>query len=349
MDNSIFSNAIIKWYDNNPQNYPWRSNNDPYAIWISEVMLQQTQVTTVIPYYLNWLKILPNINTVANAEPEFILKQWEGLGYYARARNFFSACKIISNSYNNKIPNKYDQLISLPGVGPYIAGALLSIAFNQAMPAIDSNVIRVISRLYAKNESLKSINKIISQHINHNRPGDFNQALMDLGRLICKPISPKCAICPLNKLCIAYLNNSIKNFPIKKTKQPKPHYNVAVGIIKKDDFILISKRYDNGLLGGLWEFPGGKKLPHESSKDCIKREIMEELGVNVAPTTFIKQIKHEYSHFKITLDAYFCNYINGQPKTLGCQDFKWIKYNNIAQLPFPKANHKLFNEIKKQW
>ena len=349
---SNFTHILLNWYDENVRPLPWRKNNDPYRVWLSEIMLQQTQVLTVIPYYNKWLKALPNVNAVSRANLEYILKKWEGLGYYARARNFHSACKVVENRFGGRIPENYQDFQSLPGVGPYIAGAVLSIAYNISIPAVDCNAYRVVSRIkainlpfnYCKNE----IAEFLSGHIPSDRPGDFNQAIMDFGREICTLKNPACNTCPIKKYCCAFVNNSVEKYPFRTKRQKKPHYRVAVGIVWKKDKILISKRRENGLLGGLWEFPGGKIKNGEGAKKCIIREVNEELGVSVRPGKFLKQIKHAYTHFSITLDAYHCDYVEGIPGAFGCADWKWIRLEQISQFPFPKANHKLFNSLRER-
>ena len=287
--NNIASNLLV-WYDNNLRKYSWRKTNDPYKIWLSEIMLQQTQAITANIYYEKWIKKFPTLSSVANSNLDDILKQWEGLGYYARARNFYSACQIVHN--NNKMPNTYDSFISLPGVGPYTAGAVMSIAFNQCIPAIDVNVFRIFSRMFkidiSKIKGKKKVYKLINLYIDKNRPGDFNQALMDLGRYVCSAKIPKCEICPINSNCKSFTTNTVLIYPKPNNRKKKPHFSVGVGIIKNKNLILVSKRKNNKMLGGLWEFPGGKVLKNETIIECIKREIMEELGISVNPSKFIK-------------------------------------------------------------
>ena len=346
---SDFASHLLAWYDGRSCNFPWRDCKDPYKIYLSEVMLQQTQASTVLPYYKKWIQKYPTIQSVANDTQEQILKQWEGLGYYGRARNFHKSCKIIVNDFGGMITNSSDEFSKLPGVGPYISAAVMSIAFQHPLPAVDSNAIRVGARMemldlpYPK--KLNIIYDYFKSHISIERPGDFNQAIMDLGREICTADSPKCSVCPVSKFCKALINKSVDKYPIKVKSSKKPHYNVAVGVIWNNGKILISKRRENGLLGGLWEFPGGKIEKGESARECIIREVKEELGVLVQPTSFLKQIKHAYTHFSITMDAYHCDYLQGSPEAIGCDNWKWIAPQEISLLPFPKANHKLFDKI----
>ena len=349
MDMQSFSFDLLDWYHHTDYDFPWRHSNDPYAIWLSEVMLQQTRISTVLPYYQRWISTLPNLRSVADTHIDDILKLWEGLGYYHRARNFHRACQIIIQEYRGKIPPDHSEFSKLPGVGPYIAAAVMSIAFNIPLPAIDGNAVRVVSRLNAINthypQSKKQIISLLNEIITPDDPGGFNQAIMDLGREICTSSNPSCNICPVSLYCISYVNNIVDKYPLKVQKSSRPHYYVAVGIILNNNQILISKRRESGLLGGLWEFPGGKIKINESGSDCVIREVQEELNVSVVPKSHLKQIQHAYSHFSITMDAYLCQYRCGRPKALRCADFRWVYPHEIQKLAFPSANHKLFDSI----
>ena len=339
-----FTNQLLHWYNGDKQSMPWRDDDNIYHIWLSEIMLQQTQINTVIPYYHKWLKKLPTIQDVANANENQILKLWEGLGYYSRALNFHHACKTIVKEHNGVIPK--NKFISLKGVGKYIDAAVRSIGYKDIIPTIDGNVNRVIARLLElkkpPHNEYKKIYDFLMTVIDINNPGDFNQALMDLGRNICKPKNPICYNCPINNYCISYEHNNQKKYPIKIKSKTKPHFNVAVGIIWKQNEILIQKRSNKGLLGGLWEFPGGKLNSNESSEDCVIREIYEETGAEIEIKEFITTIKHQYSHFSISMDSFHCIYKKGMKKT---KTRKWIHPWEISKFPFPKANHKFMNKI----
>ena len=344
-----FNNTLINWYDSENEALPWRNSSNPYYIWVSEIMLQQTQVNTVIPFYKSWIKQFPTLHDVANSSDEKIFKSWEGLGYYSRALNFRSACIDIINNYDGQIPDSKEKLLLLKGIGDYTASAIASIAFNRPKPAIDGNVKRIMSRLFAlpdfKKTSLEKINFFLIKNIG-DKPGDFNQALMDLGRKICKPRNPKCKKCPISIFCLSFKNKETHIFPINnKIKKVIPHYNIGVGVIWNNNKILITKRKKNQLLGGLWEFPGGKIENHESIENCIIREIKEELDICIQVKNFIIKVKHQYSHFKITLHAYHCQYISGNIKCLEVDDWAWIKPDSFSDYPFPKANHYIFPEI----
>ena len=346
---SSLSLELLDWYQQQNYEFPWRKTRDPYSIWISEVMLQQTRVSTVLPYYKRWLFSLPDIRSVANNNIDNILKLWEGLGYYNRARNFHLACKIIIEKYGGKIPADASEFSKLPGVGPYICAAVMSIAFNIPLPAVDGNAVRVISRLNSINipypKSKKKIHSLLSGLINSAKPGCFNQAVMDLGREICTSKGPACSACPICKYCSAHINNDVDKYPMRTKNTPRPHYNIAVAIIWNNKRILISKRKSTGLLGGLWEFPGGKIQSGESGPSRVVRKAREALNILVNPGAPIKQIKHSYSHFSITVDAYRCVFVGSQPRALGYDDFRWIYPYETQQFAFHRSNHKLFDKI----
>ena len=347
---SDFMPLLLQWYDANVHSFPWRSMCNPYRVWLSEIMLQQTQVKTVVPFYNRWVAKFPTIKSVAETNIDSLLKMWEGLGYYARVRNFHSACIVVMSRFGGRMPDNYQDFQSLPGVGPYVAGAVMSIAYNLPIPAVDGNAYRVVSRIKSINLPFNSCKNelvaFLSDHISLNRPGDFNQAIMDLGREICTSKNPSCDVCPIQKNCCAFVNNTVDKYPFRAKRQKKPHYMVAVGVVWKGNKILISKRKENGLLGGLWEFPGGKIQTGEDAKKCVIRKVNEKLGVRVRPGRLLKQIKHAYSHFSITLDAYHCDYVSGSPRALQGDKLRWILPKQIADLPFSKANHKLFDQIQ---
>ena len=241
-----FTSHLLAWYDGRSLGLPWRNCNDPYKIYLSEVMLQQTQVKTVLPYYKKWVNKYPTVQSVANANQEQILKQWEGLGYYGRARNFHKSCQIIAMQFDGDIPPLPEEFSKLPGVGPYISAAVMSIAFHHPLPAVDTNAIRVVARLKMVDFSSQADSKVIHRYLSDNiaikRPGDFNQAIMDLGREICKSDNPKCTICPVSKFCKALVNNFVDKYPVKIKPAKKPHYNIAVCVVWNKGQILISKR-----------------------------------------------------------------------------------------------------------
>ena len=347
---NIDSKILISWYKKSNYKMPWRDTQDPYKIWISEIMLQQTQVKTAKNYYNKWIKALPSVEDVAETNIDTILKLWEGLGYYKRAHNIHESAKIIVKKYNKQIPNDYNDLINLKGIGDYTASAILSIAFNKRYPAVDGNLKRVISRFKTFNtiQLNKSIKKTILNSMNNSNAGEINQALMDLGREICTPNQPQCQLCPLILNCKAFKTNQIVKYPEKIKSKPKPEFDVIVGMIYKKNNFLISKRKKDGFLGGLWELPGGKKKSKETHLDCLKREIKEELDIKVDIGEKIGKIKHHYSHLSINIIGYKCLYKNGSEKPLSSDEIKWIKTNKIDNFAFPKSTIKLFSLLGAQ-
>jgi A/G-specific adenine glycosylase len=336
---------ILGWYDTHRRDLPWRRSNDTYRIWVAEVMLIQTQVDTVLPYYSRFLDRFPDIPSLAAADLDDVLKTWEGLGYYARARNLHKAASQVMARHNGQLPDDERALRSLPGIGPYVAAALLSIAFGQRVLAIDGNVRRVFSRVYDIPHPEDGRLHDLGHDWVEDRPGDVNQALMDLGAGVCTPRSPDCQHCPLLDACQANANGTIAERPGRRPTRKRPHYDIAVGVIWRGAEILIAKRPPEGLLGGLWEFPGGKPQPGESLEAAVVREVQEELDVEVAPGAKIATVEHAYSHFEITLHAFRCQYRSGTPKPLGCQEFVWAKTDELDRYAFPAANRRVLEAL----
>jgi A/G-specific adenine glycosylase len=341
-----FRISLISWYEKHHRALPWRKTGNPYAIWISEVMLQQTQVATVIPYYERFLASFPHVGALALADMADVLKKWEGLGYYARARHLHKAANILEKDFHGKMPRTYDEIRQLPGVGDYIASAVLSIAFGLPHAVVDGNVKRVLSRLLLMDEpvNVPSSHNIFKKQadllLDTQHPGTFNQALMELGALVCTPKNPHCSTCPVCDRCRAFSDGIADQYP-KRIKSGKiPEYHVAVGVVFKKDRVLITRRKPEGLLGGLWEFPGGKVIKGETPEQTCIREMCEEVNLDVRVDQFVTRIKHAYTHFKIIMDVFTCRYASGRVRLKGPVDFKWIKLSQIKDYAFPKANHK---------
>jgi A/G-specific adenine glycosylase len=352
--NSYFTEKLINWYKANKRDLPWRKTDDPYKIWISEIMLQQTRVDTVIPYFERFLKTFPTVYHLAKANQQQVLKCWEGLGYYSRGRNLHQAAKTVVEDFNGKIPSLYNEIIELKGIGPYSAAAILSIAFNKKYAVVDGNVIRVITRVYGipddiRKESVKvQVQGLADDLIDEINPGDFNQAIMELGALICTPKNPECDMCPVSEHCISLQKMETDVIPYKSPAKKIPHKEIAVGlIVNEKNELLIALRPNHSMLGGLWEFPGGKKEQKETLQEAVIRELKEELGVDVEVYSKFRDLKHTYSHFKITLHAYWCKIINGQPTPNSSQKLVWVGLENVDDYPFPKANKTLLNSLKK--
>lgn len=339
---------VLAWYAKNKRDLPWRRDaHDPYHVWISEILLQQTQVATVIPYYERFLARFPNVQALANAKLDDVLKVWEGAGYYARARNLHRAAQEIVKRFGGKLPSTVDELMTLPGIGRYTAGAIASIAFQQDAPVLDGNVARVLCRYFnirrdpKQSATQKQLWQIAKALLPRGRAGDFNQGLMELGATICTPRTPRCDVCPLHRTCEARRLGWQERLPVKAKKKKLPHHEIAVGIIWKRGKILIAQRPPEKLLGGLWEFPGGHRQNNESLQACVRREVKEELDVQVKVGEKIATINHAYSHFSITLHAFHCAWASGRPRAIGCAAWKWVSPNELNDYAFPKANRKV--------
>lgn len=316
-------------------------------------MLQQTQVNTVIPYFQRFCGKFPDIQTLAASDLQDVLKLWEGLGYYARARNFHKAAKAVVDEHRGNVPDDRASFLVLPGVGDYIAAAVLSIAFNKPLAVVDGNVKRVFARLFEmdapvnQSSSYKLFKATASDLLDVDDPGTFNQAVMELGALICKPAKPDCGICPLSKWCLTLKNQRVDVFPKKNKKAPVPHHLMAVGVIFKGDKVLIVRRPEDKMLGGLWEFPGGRVLAKESAESACTRIIAEKVNLKVAIESKLTRIRHAYTHFKITADIFICTSVSGRVKRNGPTDHQWVSLNKLEQYPFPKSNHKFISKLMK--
>jgi A/G-specific adenine glycosylase len=344
---------LLAWYDQHAAALPWRASHDPYRIWLSEIMLQQTQVETVKPYFERFLTRFPTVHDLAVAPLGDVLKTWEGLGYYSRARNLHQTAQIVDRDYGGRFPQTVEGLLKLPGIGRYTAGAIASIAYGQAAPVLDGNVIRVFSRLtdlqadVTENATKESLWKLAEEWLDRARPGDYNQALMELGRVVCKPRSPECASCPLQEHCQAFQHGTQADRPIKKPRAPNPHYNVAAGIIwDGKGQVLITQRPLDGLLGGLWEFPGGKQEGKETLEDCLRRELREELAIEVEVGELFVVIQHAFTHFRITLHVFSCRHLAGQPQPIGVRDLLWVKPDDLVQYSFGKADREVIRALE---
>lgn len=345
--------ALTDWYRTNRRDLPWRNTRAPYKIWVSEVMLQQTQVNTVIPYYQKFIARFPDIHALAAANLQSVLKLWEGLGYYSRARNFHQAAKIVVKERGGVIPNTSKEIKQLPGVGDYIAAAVLSIAFNLPHPVVDGNVKRVFARLFILDAPVNHAGshtvflKKAAELMDATMPAMYNQALMELGAMVCKPKQPGCPACPLQSHCLAFKFNKIGEFPHRKKSKPLPEHNLVVGIVKKKGKILIIRRPEKGLLGGLWEFPNGRIESSEDPDAACLRHLKSEVNITADIDTFVTRIKHAYTHFKITMDVYACRFVAGRVRLNGPTAFRWINLDEISAYPLPKSVHKFLPALAK--
>ena len=349
---------LLDWYHKFKRSMPWRDDPQPYKVWVSEIMLQQTQVDTVIPYFNRFIYTFSTVYKLAESDLDLVLKHWEGLGYYSRARNLHKAAQFVVSDLSGNLPIDYKELQTIPGIGPYCAAAIGSIAFGLKTPVVDGNVLRVFARFWGDNTDIRDtkLRKVfynkLSPYIEESAtcepitgPSSFNQAIMELGATVCKPQSPKCNQCPLSSNCTAFNSETVHLLPVKSKKAAVPHYSICVGIIKNGESLLIGKRHESKMLGGLWEFPGGKKKENESEEEAVVREVLEETDLVVSVTGKLTSIKHTYSHFKITLNAYHCEIISGVEQPLSATELVWVKPSELSRYAFPTANKKVIELI----
>ena len=335
---------LLQWYGEHKRDLPWRRRPTPYRVWVAETMLQQTQVATVIPYYRRFLKRFPSLKALADAREDDLLKVWEGLGYYTRGLNLLRAARRVRDEHGGRLPRTYEGLVSLPGIGRYTAGAVLSIAMGQDAPVLDGNVMRVLARLldWAEDVTRAPVKEalwgVAERLVAPGRTGDFNQAMMELGSQVCVPRAPRCDTCPVRRVCRANAAGTQDDLPVKARRKPVPHYEIGVGVVWQGDRVLIARRPSTGLLAGLWEFPGGKQQPGETIRQCVRREVHEELGVDVSVGTPMMAVKHAYSHFRVTLHFYTCAYVAGRPRPLGCSAWRWVHPHELARYAFPAGS-----------
>jgi len=348
-----FHTDLLDWYSEHKRSMPWRETNDPYRIWVSEIMLQQTRVDTVRDYYPRFLEHFPTVEALAEADRDAVLKQWEGLGFYSRARHLHEAAQRVVDEHDGTVPDTMEAIRDLKGIGPYTAAAVLSIAYEKPHAVLDGNVTRVLSRVFAVEEDAtttsaqRNLRRLANDLLDTERPGDFNQAVMELGALVCTPRTPYCDRCPLASVCEAHAAGTEADYPITPDSEPVPHHDIAVGIVFDDEGqVLIQRRPDEGLLGGLWEFPGGKQEEGESLETACRRELKEELGIEVEVDEAFYTLSHAYSHFKITLHAFRCHIESGTPSPEEDQPFRWVSIDGLDDYAFPRANRRLIEELE---
>ena len=336
-----FHRDLLAWYHRHKRPLPWRDTRDPYAIWVSEIMLQQTRVEQALPYYLRFMAAFPTAGSLADADLDAVLRVWEGLGYYARARNLHRAARLVRDRFAGEVPDSLPQLRALPGIGAYTAGAILSIAFNRPVAAVDANAHRVLARVYAQT-GISAVRQLADALVPRQAPGAFNQALMELGSAVCVPRVPNCSACPLRLSCRAHAMDAADRYPPRKQKKAIPHHDVATAmILDGEGRLLIQRRDEDGLLGGLWELPGGKCEPGETAKSACARELQEELGIDVDVGERAHAVAHAYSHFRITLHVFRCRIRSGEPASR--RPLRWVLPSELEGLAFPRATRRVLD------
>jgi A/G-specific adenine glycosylase len=347
---------LTAWFRKNQRSLPWRRDYSPYAVWISEVMLQQTQVIKVIPYFERWMELFPDPQAVAEAKEDEVLRLWEGLGYYSRALNLRKAAQKIVRDHGGRIPREEKALRDLPGIGPYTAAAIRSLAFHEDVPVLDGNAERVVARLADLDQPVKTRpgRKIIEEKLTAWLPKgqarEFNQAVMELGARVCAPRDPQCGACPVSAPCRARRKGTVLQRPVRAGRVRTVALTAALGIVVENGRIFIQKRPPGALMASLWEFPGGKVKGKESPEECLHRELLEELGVTVRIVEKLAEIRHAYTRFRVRLHAYLCELEPpGQEVTVrSAVEGRWALPDELDRFAFPSANRRLVEMLRKK-
>lgn len=350
-DTRRYRRSLMAWYQREHRRLPWRDTDDPYAIWLSEVMLQQTQVQTVIPYFRHFRERFPTVQALAAANLQDVLKCWEGLGYYGRARNLHRAAGILATAVNGRIPDDVETFRKLPGVGPYIANAVLSIAFGRPLAVVDGNVKRVLSRLLLLEAPVNRPSDhpiyqgAADRLLDRQDPGAYNQAVMELGALICRPRSPRCAACPVQAVCGAFETGRTDALPVRVRPKPVPTIRTVTAVICRRGRMLVIRRPEEGLLGGLWVFPDGETKEKEHVVDTCRRVSLAETGLDVRINGYLATVRHAYTHFKVVTDVLACTANRGRVVLDGATAFQWMPPEGDPSLPFPGLHRKIMNRL----
>jgi len=314
-------------------------------------MLQQTRVDTVISYYLKFMESFPTLAALASASQQDVLLHWEGLGYYARARNMHKAAHIVVDELGGNFPDTYDEIIALPGIGPYTAAAIASLAFGKDHAVLDGNVMRVLTRWHADTKDIgqtkqkKALQALAQAYLPPGKAGRFNEAMMELGATVCTPRDPSCHTCPVAKECKG--RETPEAFPVKQKKKPVPTVIVAAAVVHRADTVLIAQRLQTDMLGGLWEFPGGKLEANETLEACAKRELNEECGLEIEVLEERMVVHHSYSHFKLKMHVFDAKWISGEAQSLECADTAWVNIDRLREFPFSKADLWIIEDLQK--
>lgn len=338
---------LLTWFPRHRRPLPWRRHRTPYRIWVAEVLLQQTRVAQAIPYYRRFLRRFPNVHSLARASEEQVLKAWEGAGYYARARHLHQAARLLVRTRRGVLPRHAIELRELPGVGPYIAAAVASLAFREPDVALDANGLRVLARWTLEREDPRRavVHERLARWAREHRPatrsGEFNEALMELGETVCFPVEPRCGRCPVARHCRARQELPDPGaIPPRRTARPKPLVIGSVVALARQGRWLVLRRPSSGLLGGLWEFPGGKLRSHETPVAAARRELREETGLTAGPLEELGRIRHEYSHFRVALHLFRSRSVRGRFRARG-RRHRWVGTGALRRLPMPRATLKM--------
>jgi A/G-specific adenine glycosylase len=355
---SAFTSALLDWFAANRRDLPWRRDPAPYGVWISEIMAQQTQMDRVVPYFLRFLDRFPDLAALAGAGEDAVLKAWEGLGYYARARNLLAAARRMAAEHQGRFPDTVPAIRVLPGIGDYTAAAIASIAFGVDVAAVDANVMRVLARVADIDSPIREtaakarVRELADRLLPRGRAGEFNQAMMELGALVCRPRTPDCAACPVAGLCQARHLGIVPDRPVLSATRDIVPLSVATGVLVQAGRIFIQKRLPQGAWGNLWEFPGGRIEPGETPDAAVTREFREETGFATAVADKLSVIRHGYTTYRVTLHCFLLslpgldrNAAPPEPVLTAAQQSLWVPREDLSRFAFPAGHRKLIDSL----
>ncbi len=342
---------LLGWFDREKRDLPWRRTRDPYKIWVSEIMLQQTQVERVIGYYERFMAVFPDVRSLAAASIDAVLQQWQGLGYYSRARNLHMAAQEIVRLYDGEFPRDFEDVRALPGVGTYTAGAIMSIAFGEPVPAIDVNALRVLARVHhvegdlRKGDSRKRISQLAAIALDQRRPGDFNQALMELGAKVCTARRPQCEECCLRGACLAHKRGDEESIP---SQEPiaRRHVERVAGVVRRDGRMLIVQRPPEGVWGGLWEFPNVEVRAGEMPVARLLGMFEREFGMSVSVGAQVTQFRYGIMNRVVELSVLACELVNGEPLPLVHMEARWVRAGDLLKYAMPTPHRRLAERLR---
>jgi len=345
---------LLDWFEEYGRDLPWRRTYLPYHIWISEIMLQQTQMERAVAYFQRWTERFPDIASVAAASEETVLRLWEGLGYYSRARNIRKTARILARKYNGQLPADHRLLLSLPGIGSYTAGAVMSLAFNAKHPIVDANIERLFARLFnidgpvKESGNKKLIWQLAWEFIPEHAPRNFNQALMELGALVCRPKNPDCRQCPIHNLCESYQLGIVAERPVLPPNKKIIRIEMATGVLQHKGKFFIQKRLEDGVWANLWEFPGGRLEPHETPEAAVVREFYDETELRIHRLHKIGVVMHSYTRYRVLLHCYACKLQNSKsdPCLHAAQQYRWTGGEALDDFAFPAPHRRLIEIMR---
>jgi A/G-specific adenine glycosylase len=343
---------LLAWYRANRRDLPWRRTRDPYAIWISEAMLQQTRVETVIPYWERFLARFPDVAALAAADTDAVIELWAGLGYYSRARNLHRAARAVVERHEGALPEDPEALRALPGVGRYTAGALASIAFDRPEPIVDGNVARVLTRLLGIDGEVSS--RPVQERLweeaallaRGEDPGALNQALMELGAMLCTPRAPRCLACPWTRRCVARAEGRQESLPVKAAKKAPKRIEAVAGHLERRGRLLAVQRPKQGLLGGLWELPGGELAAGERPEEALARAFRDGLGLALPGAEPLGCVEHVFTHRRLVLHVFRCKAGDGRVRRRGWDAHRWVSASDVDALAWGGPARKALARVR---